>query len=203
MDTNEHNKTFRFVLEQEDVLLYEKIFDGGLISPHTRNSVDIRACLHGLIRQIQRGLSLNNYEHTFIVNDNVVYNFIDEQNKMLKKYEPFGYDEMIYNPEPVVKKIEDKEIRGVYCKLSLYINENLIVEREFYVDNFNPNCRWSEDLIIIMNDVVEKIRNKIIKKDKQNIWDDYNIINRTGMTISQIRALNTNERKYWLRRINN
>lgn len=202
MNPTEHNKTFRFILEQEDVVLFEKIFDGDAISPHTRNFVDIRPCLQGLIRQIQRGLSLNHYDHIFAVNNEVVYDFIDEHNKMLENYEPYGNDEMIYDPKPITKKVDGKEIKGVYCKIGLFINENLIVEREFYVDNFNPECRWSNELISMMNDVVEKIQTKILDKDKQNIWDDYDIINRTGMTIAQVRGLANSERNYWLRRIN-
>jgi len=203
MDGIEYNKTFRFTLEQDGIVLYERIFNGEVVSPYTRNSVDIRPCLHDLIREIQRGLSLKEYNHTYTVNEKVVYDFYEKYITTLDNYKEFGYDEMLYRPESRVKKIEDKEIRGVYCKLNLFINENLIVEREFYVDNFNPKCRWSADLIHLMDGIVNKIRDKIIKKDKKNIWDDYDIINRTGMTIAQVRTLTTNERTYWLRRINN
>lgn len=201
METIEHNKTFRFLLEQDNIVLYEKIFDADIISPYTRNSIDIRPCLHDLIREIQRGLSMKEYDHVYMVGNDKEYNFQHEYQKTLKKYEEFGNNEMIYNPEPVIKKIEEKEIRGVYCKLCFFINDNLIVEREFYVDNFNPNSRWSVNLISLMDGVVEKIREKIIKKDKQNIWDDYDIINKSGMTIAQVRALSSTERRYWMRKI--
>lgn len=203
MEELDFNKDFRFVLQQNDVTLYERIFDANVISPITRNYIDIRRDLYDIIKDVQELLSEDLFETDFVFEEDS-YNFLKEYKKELRKYPKNIQKELIYNPEISVKEIDDgRVLRGVNCRFGLYINENLIVERYFYVENFNPECRWSLSLIDGMNKITERIYDSIINKDKKNIWDDYNIINRTGMTISQVRELSQRDRNRWLYKINN
>ncbi len=202
MEELDFNKDFRFVLQQEDVLLYERIFDANVISPITRNYIDIRGELHGIIKQIQNLLSKRIYQTgDWFGNHN--YNLYEYNQDQIKKYPKNIQKHLNYEPDISVKEIDDRVLRGVNCRFGLYINENLIVERFFYVENFNPDCRYSFNLVNGMNEITKEIYSDIIKKDKRNIWDDYNIISRTGMTISQVRDMPQRDRNRWLYRINN
>lgn len=189
----DHNKTFRFSLHQEDILLYEKGFDANQISPHTRNFIDIRSSLYDAIKKMQKLLSQSLY-----VNGS---NYYDYMKNIINSYPKDIKELMKYDPKEKIKLVDDREFKGVECRFSLSINDNLIVERYFYVENFNPVVRWSRDLVETMNKLVDDIFQDIVKKDCFNIWDDYDIIKRTGMTIIQVREMPLRERKRWLYKI--
>ena len=70
---------------------------------------------------------------------------------------------MEYAPVSISKQIENMVIKGVECKLVLYINEYPIIERLFYVDNFNPIARWSIDLLNACNNISDTIEDQIKK----------------------------------------
>ena len=108
---------------------------------------------------------------------------------------------MYYNPQPIVQQIEEKTIRGVECKIGFYINNKPIVERMFYVDGFNPIARWSVELIDEVCDTANIIKNKILHTDVKNMWDDYDLINIKGLSITQIRELSPSKREEMLRRL--
>ncbi len=63
------------------------------------------------------------------------------------------------------------------------------MERVFYVDGFNPVARWSMDLIDVVCEVADGIFNQIRKNDIKNMWDDFDLISKKGMSINQIREL--------------
>jgi len=102
---------------------------------------------------------------------------------------------MRYKPRSITHHVDKKTIKGVGCKMGLYINDNPIVEREFFVDDFNPISRWSMDIIEEINTVVNMIEYSVREKDVTNIWDDYDLINRRGFNISQIRDLSPQARR--------
>jgi hypothetical protein len=108
---------------------------------------------------------------------------------------------MRYNPQVITQKIEEKTIRGVECKIGLYINDKPIVERIFYVDGFNPVARWSVDVVDAVVEIAEAIENKIKKSDIKNMWDDYDLINIRGLSINQIRELSPINRNEMLRKL--
>ena len=108
---------------------------------------------------------------------------------------------MRYNPQSVIQQIENKTIRGVPCKIGFYINENPIVEREFYVDGFNPVALVSLDILHVVTDITTTIEEKIKRDDIANMWDDYDLINYRGLSINQIRELHPAKRAEMLRRM--
>lgn len=192
----EYSNNFRFALTQGNVLLCEKIFDGNKFNPFTRYSVDIRDILPRAITKLQKTLSKRLY-HT----SNEGYDFYDYHTSILKSY-PLKYrDLMEYMPQSIVQQIEEKTIKGVECKIGLYINENPIVERIFFVDGFNPVVRWSEDVVNAVCEITNEIFAKIVKNDIKNMWDDYDLINKRGLTINQIRELSNGKREEMLRKL--
>ena len=94
-----------------------------------------------------------------------------------------------------------KVIKGVECKIGLYINDNPIVERIFFVDGFNPIAKFSTDVVEEVVDTADRIFEHIKKSDIQNMWDDYDLINVRGLSINQIRELSHGKRAHLLRSI--
>ena len=209
MEELDYNKRFRFVLEQintnpvEDVVkLYERVYDANVISPLTRNNVDIRKDLYPTIKLIQNLLSSDEHK-TGDVYGETVYDFDGYYRSQVMRYPTNIQKYLEYEPEICTKEIEGKVLRGVNCRFALYINEHLIVERFFYVDGFNPESRWSVDLVDSMNAITNEIYGGIIRRDKKNIWDDYFIINRTGLNITDIREMSTQDRNRMLSKSRN
>lgn len=208
MNEKEFNNTFKFSLTQGDVLLCEKIFDADSFNPFTRYSIDIRDILPRAITKLQKVLSKYNYDVVAEVGcttdedgEMVSYDLFGYYQHMVKLYPSHYRNEMRYYPQPIVQQIEDKTIRGVECKIGLYINDKPIVERLFYVDGFNPVARWSTELVQTVVEITDTIFEKIKKSDVKNMWDDYDLINYRGLSITQIRELPVSKREEMLRRL--
>lgn len=205
MNEKEHSNLFRFSLYQTNVLLCEKVFDADQFNPFTRYSIDIRDILPRSITRLQKVLSRRSY-NTVIEYGKANYGDLYQFNQKMINLYPKEYREgMRYNPQPVVQQIsieqEEKTIRGVECKIGFYINDKPIVERTFYVDGFNPVARWSVDLIDEVVYVTNTIKSKILNSDEKNMWDDYDLINMKGLSITQIRELTPSKREEMLRRL--
>ena len=214
MSERDYNNMFRFSLTQGDVLLCEKMFDADKFNPFTRYSIDIRDILPRAITRLQKTLSKKNYDVNFDVgrsnpldekSPEIYYDLYQQHKKVLNSYPNSIRNELSYNPTSIVQQIEDrgelKTIRGVECKIGFYINDKTIVERVFYVDGFNPVCRWSVDLTYVVLEISELIEKQIKKTDIRNMWDDYDLINQRGLTIVQVRELSPFKRDELLRRI--
>lgn len=220
MNSKNHNNMFRFSLHQgnvknterengtiettfnEEVLLCENTFDADVFNPFTRYSIDIRDILPSCITQIQKILSRKRYDVEVYVGEGKEYDLLKYHTNMLNTYPKEWREGIKYNPKSQRQAIETKVIKGVPCKIGLYINNNPIVERVFYVDGFNPIARYSVDVTDTVHDIVNDIYNRIKDDDVSNMWDDYNLINRRGLSISQIRELSPGKRAYLLRCLN-
>ena len=197
MNEKEFNNTFRFSLYQEDVLLGEKCFDADVFNPITRYSIDIRSILPRIITRLQKTLSKRNY----VTNIGDGFDLFVYNKKLINSYPPKYRDKMRYNPESITQQIEDKVIRGVECKLGFYINDKPIVERVFFVDGYNIVARWSVDLVDEIVDATDAIFKDIKESDINNMWDDYDLINKRGLTINQIREMSPQKREDMLRKL--
>lgn len=219
MNEKEYNNVFRFSLYQgnivdgkfqEEVMLCEKIFDADQFNPFTRYSIDVRDILPKAITKLQKTLSKRRYDVNISVGrvdiDNPesgenYYDLYDYHQKMINLYPKQWRNDMCYNPQSIVQQIEQKTIRGVPCKIGLYINENPIVEREFFVDGFNSVARYSLDIQYAVRDIADIIFEKIKKNDIKNMWDDYDLINYRGFSINQIREFSPFKREELLRKL--
>lgn len=197
MTEKEYNNEFKFSLTQGDVLLCENVFDADQFNPFTRYSIDIREILPRAITKLQKTLSKRSYV-TQLSNDMDLFQY---HQKMINSYPQEYRSDMRYIPQSIIQQIEEKTIKGVECKIGLYINDKPIVERVFYVDGFNPVARWSVDVVYTVRDIVDTIFEKIKKSDVKNMWDDYDLINLRGLTINQIRELTPLKRAEMLSRL--
>lgn len=203
MNNKNLSNNFVFSLYQKDVLLFEGSIDANQFSPYTRNSIDIRSILPKVITILQKTLSMKNYDVEFNSAVENSLNFYKYNQNLINTYPQHQRNSMYYNPKSITYEIDGKVIKGVECKLGLYVNNNTIVEREFYVDGFNPVSRWSNDLTSTCKYIVDLINKHIQTSDINNIWDDYDLINKMGLSTTQIRELPDNRRRELLRKIHN
>jgi hypothetical protein len=210
MNDKKYVNTFRFSLNQGrivdnefevEVLLGEAIFDADQFNPFTRYSINIRDILPWAITRIQKILSRRNYNVIAEVGNDKSYDLFDYRQKMIASYSKKYRNDMRYNPDFVVQQIENKTIKGVPCKIGFYINENPIVEREFFVDGFNPTALVSIDVTQVIREITNTIKEKIKTDDIRNICDDYDLINCRGLSFNQIRELHPAKRAEILRRM--
>lgn len=191
---NEQN-TFKFSLYQNEILLCEKMFNADNYSPFTRYSVDIRNILPKIITNLQKILSRKSYNYIINVGGGMSYDSLKNRNDILKHYPNYIKKDMKYDPKSVEQEFDKKVIKGVECLIGLYINDKTIVERVFYVDNFNPTSRWSVELLELFAMITDEIEDQIKTNDLKNIWDDYDLINVKGYNIDQIRKFRPDKRQ--------
>ena len=179
----------------------EKIFDADIFNPFTRYNINIRDILPKAITKLQVCLSKKSYETYVEVGNDKTYDVYAEYLSAVDALPVEMQDKMNYDPQAVVLDINGRFIRGVECKLGLYINDKTIVERTFYVDGFNPMSRYSVDLNEAIVDIADIVYEQIKKSDIKNMWDDYDLINIKGLSINQIRELSPAKRDEMLRRL--
>lgn len=203
MYKKKHNNLFRISLSQEDILLCERVFDADQFNPFTRYSIDIRDILPKMISNLQKMLSKKSYTVVGDVGNGKSYDYYSYYKNIIDSYKAKSNFNFDYNPQPITKYIRDVDltIKGVECKIGLYINNNPIVEREFYVDGFNPDVRWSVDLLEMINYITYNIEERIKNIDFKNIWDDYDMINVLGINFSQIMDFSPEMRASMLRKL--
>jgi len=208
MNDSKKRNVFKFSLYQENLLLCEMILDADQFNPFTRYSINIRDILPKSIVMLQKVLSKRTQNYDFIIDigknsngQNCSYDLLELYRKNIESYPSEIRNLLEYNPQPIVQFIDDKTIRGVECKIGMYINDNPIVERLFYVDRYNPEARLSVDLLNTFIYIVDEIYKKIKKTDIKNIWDDYDLINVAGLSIEQIRELSLSDREMLLSKI--
>ena len=202
MSDKSYNNEFRFSLYQEDIVLCEKVFSADDFNPFTRYSIDIRNILPQSITKLQKVLSKRKYDVELDAGSGKVYNLHKYTQNLINSYPKRYQQGMRYNPTVMKHEIEDKVIRGVECKIGLYINDNPIVERVFYVDGFNPVARYSTDILETVIEITDEIYSHIKNVDVKNMWDDYDLINKRGLSINQIREMPPRTREKLLRSLN-
>ena len=146
MNEKDYSNIFRFSVSQGDVLLCEKMFDADKFNPFTRYSIDIRDILPRAITRLQKTLSKRSYDVFYDAgrvntsdedSDNCGYDLLAHHNRIINLYPKEIRNSLRYNPQSVVQQIEHKTIRGVPCKMGLYINDNPKID--YIKENFNPD----------------------------------------------------------------
>jgi hypothetical protein len=166
---NEFGKIFKFSLHQGDVLLCEKMIDSSDFSPEVRYPINIRHILPKAIGMFQKTLSKRYYETFAYVGEEKHYELFNYANDIIDSYDDDIRNDLIYDPSIVSYQIEDKVIKGVPCSIGFYVNGKTIVERTFYVNGFNPTCRYSVDVVDAVKSVTNEIYNHIKRCDLEFI----------------------------------
>ena len=207
MNEKIYENTFKFSVYQGNTVIIERIFTADQFNPVSRYSVNIRDIIPSIVTRLQKVLSKRAYDTVLSVggdvdNEEVAYDFLGYKMNIINSLKA-KYPETIFEetPESVKQQIGEKVIRGVECKFGLYINNNPIVERLFYVDGYNSVAKSSLDLIDTTTDIADHIFSYLKRNDVRHMWDDYDLINKYSMSIHQIRELPKNKREDLLRKL--
>ncbi len=212
-DDKKQENNFKFGLYLRGEKIFEKIFSADLYNPVVRYSVDIRDRIPSMIEGMQKilqkdseNLTFSQYQGKSTIN---YYKHICKINRMhpIKLFVPAN------NPKDRDNQQKLKfPAKGTEFKFGLYINQNPIVERNFYVDNYNPEARFSNELYELLNSIVGSdehygsewnLKSYLKKSDVNHMWNDYDLIRIYGMNgIQQVRDLSKERRKEFLDRMN-
>jgi hypothetical protein len=198
-EVKKQENNFKFGLYLRGEKIFERIFSADIYNPVVRYSVDIRDRIPTIIESIQKVLQLNSSELSFVNsghNTKKYYRHICKINHMhpIKLFVP-----MNYNKDRDAEQKQKFQSKGTEFKFGLYINTNPIVERNFYVDNYNPDARFSNELIEVLNDIVEYLTSYLKKSDVNHMWNDYDLITTYELNILQVRELSKDRREEFLR----
>lgn len=204
MEERKQQNNFKFGLFLRGEKVAERIFSADEYNPVVRYSVNIREMIPRIISSLQTTLQTKSGDLTFV--DHYGYNSL-EYYKSICDINDLDYFKLKvppqYNkPNVAVNGVKPYTQRGgTEFKFGLYINNNTIVERNFYVDNYNPEARFS----VLLNDkvetIVDNIKDYLKTSDLNHMWDDYKIINTYSLNIQQVRELTKERREEFLRRV--
>jgi hypothetical protein len=190
---------FKFGLYLRGEKIYEKIFSADIYNPVVRYSVDIRERIPSIIENIQNVLKATEltFEDSYGVNTKNYYRHICKINRMhpIKLFVPTNYSKDRDGQQKT--KFQGK---GTEFKFGVYINSNPIVERNFYVDNYNPDARFSNELPEVLNDIVDYLTSYLKSSDVNHMWNDYDLIMTYELNIQQVRELSKDRREEFLKR---
>lgn len=205
----ENNFKFGVYLGKEKI--YERIFSADIYNPVVRYSVDIRDKIPSIIANLQAVLSmpsedlnfelalkdLDGYLLEYGFNTKEYYKHICKINRMhpIKLFVPKQN-----KIDPSLPKAKYQG-RGTEFKFGVYINANPIVERNYYVENYNPESRFSNEFYDLLNQIVDYLISYLGKSDRNHMWNDYDLIRIYGfISIQQVRELSKERREELLNR---
>lgn len=183
-----HNPSdFKFKVFQGKEVVTERIFSADVFNPIIRYSVDIRKKIPSITQRLQKVMSRRNLNYV-----DYGYNYLENYEDLLDFYQID--DSKLSKPVYTKYTHGEKTIKGVECKFGLYINDNPIVERKIYVDNYNPACRFSSEITDVVDDITSEIHESLKELDVDHMWGDYVLINTYGLYHNQIRELSKSRR---------
>jgi hypothetical protein len=184
------NNLFKFGIYIGEDIICERMFSGDDYNQVTMYQIDVRSIINSIQRRVQNLLSSNNLTY-----DMFGYS-------LLKDYKNNTTDKSKLDiPEAKTIEINGKTFSGVEIKIGFYLNDNTILERYIYLNKYNPTARFSAEIYSTVLDIVEDLKDKIKRDDVKHMWEDYELINKFNLHITQIRDLSKEERRNLLKRI--
>lgn len=195
------NTNYKLVLWQGEDVIAETIFDALQYSPAVRLSVDVRGLVKGFISNLQKTLSSKNLQTCISVGNDKTYDLEGYFKEQVKRYPLDIQKEFNKIPEVTSQTFDGITISGVECKLGLYINENPVIERVFYVYNYNPAVRYSLDAVHTLDYIKYLIMEHLRKEDLNYMIDNSILLSNYKMTINDIYILPKRERCQLLQKV--
>lgn len=194
---NKANTTnFTFSVFQGDEKVIERCFNSEIYNPIIRYSVDIRDMIPSITSRLQRVMSSKSLNY-----ENQGYNNLTYYKELVDYYELI--ENKLTKPSHTKYTHGSKVIKGVECKFGLYINDNPIVERKIYVDNYNPTYKFSTDIVDVVNEITLEISESLKQLDVEHMWGDYILNDTYGLYNNQIRDLSKKKRTELVDNYNN
>lgn len=179
----EQNNYFKFTLNYKGNVLVERIFDADYYNQATRYSIKLQEWNKQIISDFRALLSSYDKDLNF---DICGYDL----SKCLK-------DLLKFNNDPKISEMAtlDKKTYNEGFSYTLFINNNIIIEREFNLYNFNINSLFSTNLIELVDEWVYRIKDKIKNNDQNQMWEEYDLMNHYGLSLKDVRELPEENRK--------
>ncbi len=202
MEKQDNN--FRFVLFLKADKITEELFSADLYNPVVRYSVNIREMIPTIISSLQKTLSTRSNDLSFV--DKHGYNTLKYYKHLCEINELDYFKLRIPQQQVKINPLTGKPYSqkgGTEFKFGLYINQNTIVERNFYVDGYNPEARFSNELVKTIGRIVEALEDYLRKTDVNHMWDDNLLISVYDFKIQQVRDLSKEKREEMLSKTSN
>ena len=184
-----YQNDFKFGLYHDGRALVEKSFSADQLNPFTRYSVDIRELIPEIVEELIAVLSQSEYETEYCG-----YDFEKLNNDLISTYPKKQHNVLKFRPKV-------NTYGSVDFTFGLYINDKVIVEREFFVKDFNEKCLNSIDLVGSIGYISDLIFRYLKRDDVKHMWEDYDLIYQYNMNIQQVRSLPDEKRRSMLKRI--
>ena len=140
---------------------------------YTNQTIEIRSILPRNISRLQKILSKTKYDTTFSVSKEKEIDFLYYNDMLINSYPEEYQESLVYSPEIVNKEIGEWKMSGVEFKISLQINNKLVVERDFYVKGFDPSSRYSYEVTDVALQFCDEIEREVKWSDINFMWEDY------------------------------
>lgn len=183
------NNQFKFGIYLGDDIISERVFSGSVYNQATMYQIDVRSIINSIQKRVQNLLSSSNLTYE-------MYGY-----SLLKHYKNTSNLSKLESPKSKTIEINGKTFNGVEIKIGFYLNDNTILERFIYLNKYNPSSRFSSELYTTVSEIVEDLKDKIKRDDVAHMWEDYDLINRFNLHISQVRELSKEERRNLLKRL--
>jgi hypothetical protein len=156
--------TFNLELKQNGEVIYSSIFNADCFSHKTLSAIDVRNVLSYIFRNLNNISSKRKF-NTKILGYDLLKHYIKNYN------EKNDYNKLA---EPEIKSIEinTKVIKGVEMGLLFSINNKIIFDRTVFVDKYNPEFRFSNEINEFMTETKEILITEIKKSDCVNIYNE-------------------------------
>lgn len=160
------NDMFKFVLSFNEQPILQRGFSGDVYEQITKGSINLRDRTKEYIYNLKKVLASKDDDLSFeLMGYNLLdsylelleLNNIDVNDSLLRISKAGGIRDGYY--------VNDEE----NFKFVLYYDNKSIIERNFYVKNYNPNSRFSVDLIDTFDDIVSDIQIVIKEHDIKTI----------------------------------
>ena len=176
---------YKFGLYLGHKIVSERIFDADVYNPANRYKVELRPLNQTIIAEFRNILSTpsqyldfkypvgadkNNQRRTYRLND---FHYASNDEELSP--DTFNY----------ALKISDSSKES----------DDFIIERNFPVKNFNRESLHSLNLVEKVDDWAFEIQHIIKRKDVSQMWDEYELLNKTQLNISDIRGLSVNAKE--------
>jgi hypothetical protein len=163
----------------------ERIFPADVYNQPTRYTVNIKHFSHEIISSFQRVLSTR---AKYLTMKSYVGKNANGKGVVI------NHDKLDYNFN------FPQELSEAFC-YRLMINDNIIIERDFSVNRFNPKAIFSNEIMDLVNDWVDTINTHIKKADELQMWQEMALIENYGLQITDIRSMSKEQKDSMLRKI--
>lgn len=183
---------YKFGLYIGNHIVSERIFDADVYNPANRYKVELRPLSQRIIAEFRNILSTPNQYLNFKASVGV------DVNKQRRTYRLNEYN----------YAFDNEDVSGEAFKYALKIsdsskeNDDFVIERNFAAKNFNRNSLNSLNIVQKVDDWAYDIQDIIKRKDESQMWDEYELLNKTQLNISDIRNLSVDAKEELLFKVN-